>query len=510
MLTGLVRAAAIALGGIALVSTSCGPPTAPASALPGGGMDPPPLAISGGAPAEPPARICGNERELDGPAVPPAHAVVVPAGDNSSFDWARPGATFWFAPGVHTLGEDAFSQIIPADGSTFIGGPRAVLDGRHVNRYAFAQQASDVRIAFLTIRGFGRGADNHNEGVVNHDAGDRWVIEHNTVVDNDGAGVFVGDGNLLRRNCLKDNGQYGFSVYEPDGVVNITIDHNEVVGNNRDDWESRIDGCGCSGGAKFWDAQAATVTGNWVHDNYGPGLWADHNNRDFLFEGNYFNNNQDEALFYEVSYNAEIRDNTFRLNTIRKGLRYANDGDLFPVSAVYISESGGDERVAGRPTISIHRNVFEDNWSGVTVWENADRFCGNGSTPGCTLGTNATEATCVQPGIARPPLYDDCRWKSKNVLVYDNDFRVDPSAIGCRASWCARQALLSNFGTWPAWSPYQGEVVQDAITFEQGNRWSDNRYVGPWKFVVRDTAGLVDFASWQAAPYGQDQGSTIG
>jgi parallel beta-helix repeat protein len=149
--------------------------------------------------------VCGNEELLRGPANPPAGAVVVPAGDNSTVEWTRDATTFWFAPGVHTLGPGEFDQIIPGRNSTFIGAPGAILDGQRRNLYAFTQQAPNVRVAFLTIRGFGRGADNHNEGVVNHDAGDGWVIEHNTVVDNDGAGVFVGDGNVVRNNCLQDN-----------------------------------------------------------------------------------------------------------------------------------------------------------------------------------------------------------------------------------------------------------------------------------------------------------------
>jgi nitrous oxidase accessory protein NosD len=454
-------------------------------------------------------RVCGNEELLRGPANPPAGAVVVPAGDNSTVEWTRDATTFWFAPGVHTLGPGEFDQIIPGRNSSFVGAPGAILDGQRRNLYAFTQQAPGVRVAYLTIRGFGRGADNHNEGVVNHDAGDGWVIEHNTVVDNDGAGVFVGDGNVVRNNCLQDNGQYGFSVYEPDGVVDVTIEGNEIVGNNRDDWESRVEGCGCSGGAKFWDTENAVVANNWVHANHGPGLWADYNNRGFVFEGNYFYDNADEALFYEVSYNAVIRYNTFRKNTIDKGQRFAARGDLFPVAALYISESGGDMRAAGRPSIEVHGNVFEDNWSGVTVWENADRYCGNGATPGCTLNTGATEESCVQPGIARPPLYDDCRWKSQNVRVHDNDFRVTPASIGCEASLCARQALVSNHGTWPPDSPYKGDVVQDAITFQQGNLWTSNRYVGPWRFLAHDIGTVLDLEAWQGRPYGQDAGSTI-
>ena len=70
--------------------------------------------------------------------------------------------------------------------------------------------------------------------------------------------------------------------------------------------------------------------------------------------------------------------------------------------------------------------------------------------------------------------------------------------------------MLSNFGTFPDWSPYQGDVVQEAITFDQNNRWHDNTYVGPWTFIaLRHRAGSSTSAEWQSAPYGQDRGSTF-
>ena len=496
MPSNLVKSVAASAAALALIATGCTPSGRPVP--------------SGLSPGAPPAAICGNAALLMGPASPPAGAIVVPAGNNGQVDFSQAGATYWFAPGVHTLGNDEFGQIIPGSNSTYIGGPLAIIDGQNRNRFAFTQQAQNVRIAYLTIRNFGSGADNNNEGVVNHDAGDGWLIEHNSVINNDGAGVFVGDGDTVRFNCLKDNGQYGFSAYEADGVSNIVIDHNEVVGNNQDNWEARIPGCGCAGGAKFWETQGAVVTSNWVHDNLGPGLWADFDNRNFLFEGNYFESNAGEALFYEVSYNATIRYNTFWKNALVKGKEFANANDDFPVAAIYISESGGDARVPGPANIDIYGNLFVDNWSGIAVWENADRFCGNGTFGDCTLVGGATVAKCQQPGIGTAPLYDDCRWKSQNVLVHDNDFRLNPANIGCSNFYCARNALLSNYGTWPAFSPYMGTVVQQAITFNQNNRWYNNKYQGPWQFVAFESSRLLSAAAWRSAPYNQDAGSTFG
>lgn len=462
-------------------------------------------------PTTPPARICGDASILNGPSTPPAGAIVVPAGNNGSVYFSQPGATYWFAPGVHTLGSDIYAQIVPGDNSSFVGAPGAIIDGQNRNLYAFTQRATNVAIRHLTIRNFGTGLSNNNEGVVNHDAGESWTIEFNTVTANDGAGVFVGDGNVIRSNCLKDNGQYGLSAYELDGVNDIVIDHNEIAHNNTDDWERRIDGCGCTGGAKFWDVDGASITNNYVHSNLSVGLWADTNNRDFVVEGNWFEANQDEAFWYEISYNARIRFNTFFRNTLVKGQQYANRDDNFPVAALYLSEAGGDSRVAGNGVIDVSYNFFLDNWSAVTLWENADRFCNspaNTSTDSCTLNSAASLSRCVAGTINRQPYYSDCRWKTQNVAVHHNEFRVTPSAIGC-TSWCARQAVISNYGTYPSWSPYMGDVVRTAITFNQNNRWYSNTYAGPWTFMAFETGRTLDWNAWRAGPYSQDAGSTI-
>ena len=441
-------------------------------------------------------------------------AVTIPAGDNSSLSQTLGTAstTFWFAPGVHTLGTDEYAQIIPGNDATFLGAAGAILDGQGLNRYAFTQHATGVRIAYLEIRNF---VSPNDEGVVNHDGGAGWTMEYNYVHDNTGAGVFVSDDNVLRYSCIRDNGQYGFQGIGPGGggsAHNLTIDHNEIAHNDTSDLEHVGSGCGCSGGAKFWDVEGAVITNNWVHDNLNVGLWADTNDRHFVFEGNYFENNYSEAVIYEISYNVQIRNNTFERNAIGKGSEFAARGDEFPVAAVYISESGGDARLPGTPTVEILSNFFEDNWSGVTLWEDANRYCGssgNTSTGYCTLvSSSATLTTCVQPGIASTPLYDDCRWKTQNVSVKGNEFHVAPGNIGCSNSYCARQALISNTGTLNG-SPYQGSVIEDAIAFSQSNQFADNMYFGPWRFMPHDTGVEVSLSAWQASPYGQDNGSTL-
>ena len=69
--------------------------------------------------------------------------------------------------------------------------------------------------------------------------------------------------------------------------------------------------------------------------------------------------------------------------------------------------------------------------------------------------------------------------------------------------------MLSNYGTWPSFSPYRAERVQTAITFQQNNRFFANTYIGPWRFVAFETGRVLTFNQWRAAPYNQDGYSSV-
>ena len=118
---------------------------------------PQPPPVGGPAPTSP-LQVCGNSALLTGPSTPPAGAVVLPAGDNSAQIGDNflipPNTTYWFVPGIHTLGNTEFDQIIPNTNTTWIGAPGAVFDGQRMNRFAFTQHATGVTIKYLEIRNF--------------------------------------------------------------------------------------------------------------------------------------------------------------------------------------------------------------------------------------------------------------------------------------------------------------------------------------------------------------------
>ncbi|WP_420037299.1 right-handed parallel beta-helix repeat-containing protein [Streptomyces sp. cg28] len=470
-----------------------------------------PSASAAPAKKTPVARVCAEAPA--GPEKAPAGAVTIDpkkVGDLAAKTKSSPAhTTFWLRPGTHRLDPDRYAQVIPKKGDRYIGAPGAVFDGGRKNQYAFAGTAADVTISHLTVQRFVAPPD---EGVVNHDSADGWVIEHSRIQHNDGAALMAGARQQVRANCLRDNGQYGMNAYKASGrVTGLVVEGNEIVGNNTGDWERKRKGCGCTGGIKFWAVDGADVRGNWVHDNRGTGLWADTNNNDFRIEDNVLEKNDGAALIYETSYNAVIRNNVIRRNNWVEGRKAAEDGDTFPFATVYLSESGGEPRIKARTDkIDIYGNLLEDNWSGITLWENADRFCNspaNTSSGDCTLLVKKTKR-CAEPAIGKAPLYADCRWKTQRVDIHDNRFVLDKSVVKCTAK-CDRMAVLANYGTYPDWSPYHGEKVAEAITHKQDNRWHDNVYRGPWKFVVQDQSKVIDFAQWKSHSFRQDKGSIL-
>ena len=529
----LVRTAA-ALSALAAVATGIGAVHSGASATPGPTVAPP---VSGAAIAG----VCGNAALLTGPASAPAGAVTIAAGASiqSAVD-ANPERTTFFLPGALYR---ITGPVTAKTGDVFVGGPATVVDGGGTAGSAFKAgrtfgtpwvMADDVTLRFLTITHFNAPDD---QVVVNADAGDGWTIDRVTVTDNHGGAVMMGSRNTITRSCLTRNGQYGFNTYRCRGygangcttsttVTDLVIDGSEISYNDTERLAITNPNCGCSGGGKFWDVRGARVTNNWVHHNNSVGLWADTNDADFAFIGNVIEDNDAAGIMYEVSYNARIVGNTFRRNAIGQGSRRlaGGAGDYFPDGAIYLSESGGDSAAiaaarargeswtqvnADQNVLEVADNAFVDNWNGVVLWESADRYCSssaNTSSSYCTLyfpsyANNGSNLAQCQ-GTLTVALLDMCRWKTKNVMVHNNAFSLDRSAVGngCTATdlHCGRNAIFSQWGTY---ANYTGDRVQRAILFGQNNRFADNTYTGTWGFTAFDqaAASVRPFATWTAA-----------
>jgi hypothetical protein len=235
---------------------------------------------------------------------------------------------------------------------------------------------------------------------------------------------------------------------------------------------------------------------------------------------------------YEVSYNADIIDNTFVDNAIEAGPQTAG----FPTGAIYISESGGNSAVPSNYAgeLNIQDNVFNDNWGGVVVWQNSNRYVGDGADDEGTLtppsGVNietwiSTDApnNCASNLTETSPIdyHSLCQWRAQNVTVQDNQFTFNPSdsVFGGQctaANNCGQNGLFSDYSSTAAYPEY---TICNLISNDQGNVFSDNTYSGPWTFMYFNQGDVATWAQWHAGVtaadgssdnFGaQDAGSTI-
>ena len=460
----------------------------------------------------PPVTWCEKGLPVSPYTSAPKGAVTVPAGDDSSYDNSNPKTTYWFAAGTHTN-----LSIEIAHGDTYIGAPGAIINGGNNIQYAFQAQYNDtadqnVTIKYLTIENF---HPNQGGGAVNGSGGNGWTEEDNLMEYNSpGSAMMLGGNNVVLDNCLTKNGEYGFNGYSftdedydhtfTGGALNITFTGNDVSYNNTQKTNS-----GVEGGGKFWQDGNVTVTGNYFHDNIdSAGVWMDTDNAGFLVKDNYFSNNGGEGLMYEISYNADIIDNTFVDNGIVAGP--TNRG--FPTGAIYISESGGNNTVpsdyAGE--LNIQDNVFNDNWGGVVLYQNSNRHSGDGQDPGTltppsgvniyswinTDGPNDCPANLTE----RSPIdyHSLCQWRTQNVTIRNNKFSFNPSdpVYGgkcTRANSCGQNGLFSPYSSTAAYPAY---TIDNLISNGQNNHFTDDTYRGPWSFVCFNQGVVATWPQW--------------
>jgi hypothetical protein len=109
--------------------------------------------------------------------------------------------------------------------------------------------------------------------------------------------------------------------------------------------------------------------------------------------------------------------------------------------------------------------------------------------------------------------YDKCRWETKNVSVHNNKFERNASRVlnghAPSSAGFGRSGIISNWGSYPAWSPYTGMAIMNAITTvgTRNNVFTNNEWHGAFLFLSKDLSPQMAFSGWQATS--QDSGSTL-
>lgn len=134
------------------------------------------------------------------------------------------------------------------------------------------------------------------------------VLTDNEVV-NCYIGISLETGVTVLNNFAHHNRHSGMAGGPGTG---ITVEGNEISFNNTNHEDPGND----ASGLKFVGSTAGgqiTYRNNYVHDNYGQGLWSDGNVR-AVYENNRIENNGGAGIDHEISWDATIKGNTLKGN----------------------------------------------------------------------------------------------------------------------------------------------------------------------------------------------------
>ena len=378
---------------VALLAAGCGAATSPAS--------------SGPAPSSPRLACTGR-------ALTPASNV------QAVIDNAPPGTTFCFGRGTYHA-----SALVPKSGDVLDGnGGAAVLDGGNSTSYAVYGDAASPGPSNVTVRGFviRNFRTPLQQGAIQDYNGPGWIIQDNHITSNGAAGVATGDNVRVLGNVIDHNAQQGFSAHGNGGLYQ----GNEIAYNN---FDLAVDAGWEAGGGKAWATDGLTFKRNYVHNNGGPGLWADTNNINTKFDRNTVSDNRGPGIYEEISYNAVITNNTVIGNAMSSAPGNGSNKGWGWDAGIQLRASGG---LSPSSPLVIARNTVIGNYNGITLIQSP-------SPNACPNEHN------------REGLYGACR--IQNVIIEDNGITMSQGTTGAMQ-----------------------DGANDSIFTSWNNRWVNNRY----------------------------------
>jgi len=255
--------------------------------------------------------------------------------------------------------------------------------------------ANNVTVQGLTVEKFATPAltgaiGGAGTGVGSSTAGASWVVQDNEIRLNHSYGVRINFGWQILGNYTHMNGNLGIGGGLSRGgsgtlSSNVLIQGNEIAYNNYAHFASGFQ----AGGAKIAASRSMVIRGNYVHDNNGPGLWADVGDYDILYDNNTVANNTEGGIAHEISYASLVRNNRLLKNgyTIPSATSWLYGANLLSSTSqgleaycntVEVSAQGGNAmdilvqpRSAGENQLSSnnyfhHNTVTFDGDSGIT------------------------------------------------------------------------------------------------------------------------------------------------
>lgn len=291
---------------------------------------------------------------LPGIATAACTGVSVSAGSNAAAVQAlinaNPnGTTFCFAAGTYLFN----TYVSLKEGNKVICTTRrtCTVSGSDVNRGAFT---ADYGSKNQLIQGF---IIERFIATSTYPIAGLQIRMYGTIDDNEvrlcQTGIDVGEDQTISNNFVHDNRQYGISGGPGN---NILIVGNEISFNNT----LHLDPDNDAGGTKIVGSGAQTRNltwrNNYVHDNYGQGLWSDGNLIQVTYEDNRIEDNGGAGIMHEISWDAVIRNNTLKNNLTLSGAGQScyQGAEILISNSRYVAVYGNTiENSAGKNPICI-------------------------------------------------------------------------------------------------------------------------------------------------------------
>jgi parallel beta-helix repeat protein len=370
----------------------------------------------------------------------PIGATIIPAGAGIQryLDAGGIGTAFCLEAGLYRPG----TTLRPKQDQGLFGIPtETIIDG--TGRGALfdgSSGPSGVSIYDLVVQ----------KAITNIRTGDGWVVDGVLSRQAGQYGIALkGQAPVVRNSRALDNGRFGISSASS---VNALIENTEIAGNN-----TRLLDPATAGGTKFSRTLGLVLRGNYVHHNFGRGIWFDVDSYGALVEGN------------TSSYNLDYAFST---------------GHRFPV---------GD---GIRVEISCHVQVI-----GNTVVGNQG--------PGIAI--DGTENSLIRGNrVVAPPRYVGIR-------IAVQDMRTsEPPHVNCPAELrsASDNTILGNDVTMQGNdNSHNGLEHRRAAGNSSGNSFEANAFhvadcaALRWKWRAGSVQVTVNFPTWQTT-YAQDQSGT--
>lgn len=323
--------------------------------------------------------------------------------------------------------------------------------------------ATDVTIRNLTVEKY---ASQFQFGAL---GGDRtkqlpqnWLFSDLITRYNHGSGIQIGPGCTATHGQSYGNGQFGVSGSGDPGFI-CEMSYYELHSNGM----PGINPGWGSGGTKFTSMRGMNAFHNWSHDNNGPGLWWDIDDRNCNIYSNLCEDNNRAGIFYEISafgtiYWNQTRRNHLEVQADNNPNSHKGDIDISNSSDCEVYENASDSFL---PIIVRHSQTRVGEGSGGETLRNVVRN-NDQRVPQSRTGL-------LVSGIA------SATYEASNDY-YDNQTRVDSLTADSFCWGDPAAAGKKNASEWQAIHPTETVIVDNqAPSLPVGAIPFDATAVGP-------------------------------